>query len=735
MKLQTRLIALACFASALPAATTDGWYPFAARSNPAPGEIGLQDWLVKPAGKHGRPQLAGQRLTYHGRDFKIWGVNNSYSACSPSKEVADRRAAWYAKYGINGVRLHKYADGPGWSGIQSEDSFVRLDPAGLDRMDYFVARLKAHGIYVKLSPTFGVKIGPGDRDRIPFMNEFGKPDGKGRIRAGYGAVYLCRELQDMQIDQTLSVLQHRNPYTGLTYAADPAIVTVEMFNEDAVLWNLTGNVFKQSPTIRQRTAQRFCAWLKARYGDEAKFQAAWGPAALNFFQDKGLAGESFAQGTIVPYGDPWFYSIDQLETKMKPIRQRMLDTMLFLTELQHEFYQRFAQAARAAGYDGPMVGSNWQAGSNLSHYYNLWSDAQVGIVDRHNYFGGARRGKQGGAFNHASMLRTPGGATLSTGMQQVADRPFMLSEWIHVQPNEYGVEGVALIGAYGMGLNAWDVSFMFQNGDNGGFSPALCGHAWDVTVPRIIGLFPAVARQIYRGDVQESTVVATRTVNFAALHEGRLGFRDKTTQEFDVKTFTSDKVSARAMAAVRCVIEFTDQYRDTPAFDLTPYEKNGAVVSSTGQLSWTGGQSEHSGHFTIDTPGTQAVVGFAAGRSFDLADASIAPACRYGAIYLTATGPSETLKTGGKILLTALARCRNTGQDLGPDENDLRDKGKPPILMEPVQATITLKRPGAKRVVLLDHDGLRTGKTIPVERGVIRLDGVRDRTPYYLIEF
>ena len=38
---------------------------------------------------------------------------------------------------------------------------------------------------------------------------------------------------------------------------------------------------------------------------------------------------------------------------------------------------------------GEILGSNWQAGSNLSHYYNLWSDAQVGILDRHNYFGGA----------------------------------------------------------------------------------------------------------------------------------------------------------------------------------------------------------------------------------------------------------------------------------------------------------------------------------------------------------
>ena len=47
----------------------------------------------------------------------------------------------------------------------------------------------------------------------------------------------------------------------------------------------------------------------------------------------------------------------------------------------------------------------------------------------------------------------------------------MLSEWIHVVPNEFGVEGPILVGAYGMGLNAWDFSYIFQNRDNGVYSP------------------------------------------------------------------------------------------------------------------------------------------------------------------------------------------------------------------------------------------------------------------------
>jgi len=713
---------------------TGNWYPWTAKSTNEPGEIGMADWIEKPAGKYGRPEMVGDRLVYRGRELKLWGLNNTYGACAPEKELADKRSGWYAKYGVNAVRFHKYADGTGWSGIQSEDSFVEFDPEALDRMDYLVAQFKKHGIYVKLSPTFGVKMGPADRKYVPYMDEFSN-EPKKRVRAPYGAIYLASELQDMQILQTTKILRHRNPYTGLTYAEDPVIVTVEMFNEDAVLWNLTSSVFVRSKTLRERTAKRFCEWLKGRYGDAAGLEKAWGKEAFNCFKDKGFDNESLDAGNIVPYGNPWFYSIEQLEGDRAFTRRRMLDTMLFLQGLQDDFYTRFKAAVREAGYDGPMVGSNWHAGSNISHYYNLHSDAQVGIVDRHNYFGGARRGRQGGKFNNASMLRIPGGGMLSVGMQQVSDRPFMLSEWIHVQPNDWGIEGPAIMGAYGMGLQDWDVSFMFQNRDTGGFSDALCQHAWDVTVPKIIGLFPAVARQVYRGDVKRSSVVAPRYVNYDALGEGNLGFRDTVSQQHDIKVLNSDKVPAEALAAVRCTIEFTDDYRETPAFDVSAYTKGEVIVSSTGQLAWHKGDGEHSGWITIDTPGTQAFVGFAEGESFELGDVTIAPKSYYGAIYVSAPGPEDTLASAGKLLVTALARCRNTGQKLNAEENSLEEKGKGPILMEPVKATITLKRAGAKRVVLLDHDGLATGRSLPVQGDKFSIDGARDRTPYYLVEF
>jgi len=104
-------------------------------------------------------------------------------------------------------------------------------------------------------------------------------------------------------------------------------------------------------------------------------------------------------------------------------RQRLLDSAAWLHETQNKFYSRFVKAIRNAGYQGPLCGSPWQAPAMLPHYCNLQSDALVGYIDRHNYFGG-------GLFD--SMLAEPGSGYFSTGLQHVASRPFGLSEWFKV---------------------------------------------------------------------------------------------------------------------------------------------------------------------------------------------------------------------------------------------------------------------------------------------------------------
>ena len=708
------------------------WYEWRATGESGPSVVGLDDWLDRPAGKHGRIARRDDELVYGDRPIKLWGLNLCYATCAPEKDLAERRAAFYRKYGINAVRLHKYADGPGWAGIQSPDSFVEFDAEGLDRMDYQVARLKEAGIYVKLSAHFGAqKLAPADKKYVPFLEEFGDFRGRpGRVATPHSAVHYSPELQQVQILQMANLLRHKNPYTGLTYAEDPAVAFVEIINEQSILFFTSMSPLKASPTLRKQVGARFCDWLRRKYGTHATLEAAWGgPRAFDSFEGDGFepVGERLERGNILPLGNPWYWDPEQLAGSQAFRRQRLLDTLQFLYELQCAFYRRYVDAVREAGYEGEIVASNWQAGRAFSHFANLHSDSLVGTIDRHNYFGGGQA--------NASMLARAGSGTLSSGLQQVAGRPFMLSEWIHVFPNEWGVEGPALVGAYGMGLQGWDVSFLFQNRDAGAFSDRIGRDRWDVTVPQILGLFPAVARHVHRGDVKPSETVAVRNVHVPSLFEGKLGFDDRVAQGYDDKELDSSKVPARALAAVRSVVAFTDECADTPAFDLAPYEQRGGLLSSTGQLFWKEAGDSPGGYFVMNTPGTKAVVGFASGRTHELGSVTIEPQSEFAAIYVTARDRDATIESAGELLIVAVARARNTGMKFSPDGKMLLAEGKPPIVIEPVRARIGMRKEGSPEVIVLDHDGKITETTLPVRHGSVTIDGARDKTPYYVVRY
>jgi hypothetical protein len=159
------------------------------------------------------------------------------------------------------------------------------------------------------------------------------------------------------------------------------------------------------------------------------------------------------------------------------------------------------------------------------------------------------------------------------------------------------------------------------------------------------------------------------------------------------------------------------------------------LVSSTGQLKWKEGAGETDGFFVMDTAGTKALVGFAKDRLCELGNVTIRPRSRFAAIYVTAQEKDKTIATSKRLLVVVMARARNSGMEFTALENGLVNKGSGPILLEPVVAEITVDRAASFRVIPLDHDGNRTERRGVVEGGKFTIDGRRDRTPYYLVEF
>jgi hypothetical protein len=711
--------------------SAENWYAFTPKNDYEPSVVGMADWADHPAGKHGAVQMKADALVFEdGTPAKFWGVGR-HSCRPPAKhEDATALAESYEKWGINAVR-NAILFSPEWNGIGDRNDTTKTDAKMQDQYDFLCAEWKKHGVYHGISSFWTEELRPADKDKVANFAEAAKH--------ATALDNFAEDIQDLRIAAVVNFLKHKNPYTGLTYAEDPAFVCVEIRNEQDVYWyNVAGGV-AACPTYAAKLRQRFCDWLKTKkgYADQAALVKAWGDKCIGT-----MAGcakdESLDHGSLNPLFGAWWFGAEGLANQEGQFgaRQRLLDSAQFLFECQTAYYERFAKAVRETGYKGVIVGGNWQAGDGVSHLYNLLSDRAVGYIDRHNYFGGGG-GHQLVTNDHqddSSMLWRPGRALLSTGLQQIADRPFGMSEWCAMTPNEWIAEGPVLMGFYGMGLQGWDALY-FSFGNYAGFSPTLAdkgGQVYNAESPTQLGLFPTVARALQRGDIKQGGVVASRRFTMDELRDGKLNFAESVNQSADVKELTGD-APMESLAAGRVVLELVDKPQASLIPDLKERLAKKEIVSDTRQLRWRFADHDES-YVTVDTPGTQGVAGFTPRQeSFALGDATIALDTPFAVVLASALGSKESLANAKSVLVTAIARERNTGM-VYTASRSVPELGKAPILLEPVFGTIAFKRKPLK-VVLLDHDGKRTERTAKLDGSTLTLDGTADQTPFYEVVF
>jgi hypothetical protein len=328
------------------------------------------------------------------------------------------------------------------------------------------------------------------------------------------------------------------------------------------------------------------------------------------------------------------------------------------------------------------------------------------------------------------MVKTPGSGLLSTGFQQVSNRPFFISEWMSLIPNEWTAESAPIIAAYGMGLQGWDASFAFAM-DYDQFTPTIqSGHGvYNVTSPTQLALYPALSSMIYRGDLEKGKIVGNRTITLGNLQEGRLPFLEKVEQESDVKNLKAS-VPLAALAAGRVVVSFDSLKTNAAAIDYRQLidTVRRTVTSSTRQLKWNYGRKHF---FTINTKGTQGFVGFAKNNLIDLDDLQLKTGNEFAVVLFSSLGKDRGINNPGSILITCMARAKNTGMKYNEDHTQLLEVGQAPILLEAVDVSVSLKNKKRGKVFLLDHLGHRTGGEVPVSNGKFILKGSTYKTIYY----
>jgi len=720
--------------------TNQSWGPAGAMS-PAqmPAEYGPEDWTVwapgdppedpsdsvfdlsrlieAPAGERGPLVRDGAGFAFaDDTPVKFWGMGSTYPG---SPELAEQQAKMYRMYGINMVRLH-----PVQSMLGVLDASGQLNPDGLDKLDRWFAALKAQGVYSTWSLFYPHVVTEHDNVPADVWSEL-SPRGAGRSSSGF--TMIVGELEAAQEAWASALLNHVNPYTGLKYADDPALAVVEAQNEDNLFWHHPLNVLSDgsSPNLQARLQQLWMLWLQDRYGTTEALRAAWGAGARG--------DDAIDNPTMEVYG-AWEMAAEN-PFDGYDARARMGDYIRFLAELQRDFFERRKSFLREQGFDGVFVTTGWKVGGPAADAANLWSDAVGDAIDRHNYAGGGAGGHGIGlgVVNNYTHLAAPGEGLLSWFGQQVEDRPMIYTEWTMSGPAWWRGEMAPLFAAYGMGLHGWDGSYHFSGGKPWMRSGWPNQSSYVTETPLYMGQFPALARLVHEGHVTTSELAAARRLPEDLAFAGY----DALTQPTGTSGWNPDEgedsfvLPEGAFAVGRITTKVGDEQDAPVQADWANYidANSGVIQSLTGELTW----DTTNRTVLIDTAKTQAVVGFAKSKTVELKDYTLALDSDFASLLVTALDGQE-LSESGRVLITALARDIQTGAKYNADGTQLEAMGGPPLLLEPVLATLTFRTGTIHRVEVLDAYGVPTGVEVPLnEDGSVRIDG-RYGSFNYLLE-
>ena len=415
----------------------------------------------RPAGKFGYPKVSKDgKLVFEkapGKRLRINGVNLCQSAIYLPKAESEKLAVFLAAQGINAVRLHHH-----------DNSLV--DPASpvstainmknLDRMEYLIAKLKEQGIYISFDVYTSRQLKAGDNlevfKRYPNFNKADHTSAK-------NAFIFCDDAFENWKTFARNWLSHKNPYTGMTLAEDPAVIVVNLLNEDTV-----GNGWNHTPGS---LAQRL-------YGDEYAKYLKKHPGG----------------NPTVSTGNPDFMRFIHQQAYKRS--QQMMDF------LRKELGARFMMTS---ANNGGNLATTW-----LRDVYDVVDDH---IYQDHPMFPGNSWGFPM-AFSQSCMISGHAWVPLNIMPGRIYGKPFYITEYDFCYPNIYRAEEGPIMGAYSA-LNDIDgiFRFNFSGSDwralNGGPQIAVFESCQDL----VKQLSDRIIAALYvRGDVKPAPVKVSHTI-------------------------------------------------------------------------------------------------------------------------------------------------------------------------------------------------------------------------------
>jgi len=318
--------------------------------------------------------------------------------------------------------------------------------------------------------------------------------------------------------------------------------------------------------------------------------------------------------------------------------------------------------------------------------------------------------------------------------QAVQGKPFTVSEFNHVFPNRYALEG-PLLAAATANLQDWDAVYLFDYaGSTKDFARTSSMSFFDMAGnPVKLGQMPVCSR-IFLG--RQSTVATDDLgveLNPDELAAGYAAGKVNAGQfleskGLDRRTFLQSRLRIRNFA------------RTVPAsldHSLSP----GSVVASNGELIWNTDNPQAAYAF-IKGPAVQGAVGFIKGHTMDFGEWEFT-AGGYSPDHMAVLLQSRDrvpLRETTRMILSVWTEHQNTGMVWNADRTSVDNRwgGDPPVI-RPASVDLRLRLSSARNVRLYPLDERGSRKELLLGEMVgnalrFQIDTGRDRTVWYEIE-
>lgn len=447
------------------------------RIHKAEPNVGVWDFshlLDAPAGKHGFVQARNGHLYFEdGTRARFLGFNVAARSNTPDHETADKLAERFASMGVNIIRLHAadtpISDEPGsWAACREaplldyeKGSSRCFHPVGLDRFDYFAAKLKEKGIYLHIDLIVARDFLAGD--------DLNYPGGVASCTKRY-PMYNKR-LIELQKEYARELLCHVNPYTGLALKDDPAVVTVQINNEESAIKGTQESDWRPEMQPYQAEVRRaFGDFLLEKYGDRETLSAAWTDEGICALGDD----EEPAAGTVrvLPGG---FYQPENDpmgDWGKEDSPARYADFMAFGIHANRSFYRMMYDYLRELGVKVPINTSNLICGAA-----DVYGHIDADVMENNTYFNHPMLPCRDniyqvfGPTEYVSVdpltvqqgVGSMGTTLLSlASVAIVAGKPFMISEWNDYGSHPFHSTSFVHTVAYAC-LNDWDGLILYNH--------------------------------------------------------------------------------------------------------------------------------------------------------------------------------------------------------------------------------------------------------------------------------